>query len=98
MDYLPIFMNIRQQHCVIVGGGAVAARKADLFIKAGATVTVIAPQLKQEMQFHLSHGKIVWLMETFSEEVMASLSKPEVDDLRNRSARREFGRTCLWKG
>lgn len=78
MDYLPIFMNIRQQHCVIVGGGAVAARKADLFIKAGAVVTVIAPQIKQEMQFHLSHGKVIWLMETFSEEVMASLSKPEL--------------------
>ncbi|RUM93231.1 MAG: siroheme synthase, partial [Thiomicrospira sp.] len=45
MDYLPIFMKIEQQHCLIVGGGAVAARKADLFIKSGAIVTVVAPKL-----------------------------------------------------
>ncbi len=77
MDYLPIFVNIKDQHCLIIGGGAVAARKADLFIKAGAIVTVIAPELKTEMKYHLSHGKIVWQMDTFSIEAMASLTAPK---------------------
>ncbi len=77
MDYLPIFVNIKDQHCLIVGGGVVAARKADLFIKAGAIVTVIAPELKTEMTFHLSHGKIVWQMDTFSIEAMANLIPPK---------------------
>lgn len=77
MDYLPIFVNIKDQHCLIIGGGAVAARKADLFIKAGAIVTVIAPELKTEMKFHLSHGKIVWQMDTFSVEAMANLTPPK---------------------
>jgi len=58
MDYLPIFMKIEQQHCLIVGGGAVAARKADLFIKSGAIVTVVAPKLGNEMSFHFLHNPI----------------------------------------
>jgi uroporphyrin-III C-methyltransferase/precorrin-2 dehydrogenase/sirohydrochlorin ferrochelatase len=77
VDYLPIFVNIKDQHCLIVGGGAVAARKADLFIKAGAIVTVIAPELKTEMKHHLSHGKIVWQMDLFSTEVIEHIAKPK---------------------
>ncbi|WP_127471471.1 siroheme synthase CysG [Thiomicrorhabdus aquaedulcis] len=73
MDYLPIFMNIKQQHCLIVGGGAVAARKADLFIQAGAMVTVMSPQLGTEMRFHLAQGKIVWQMAEFSPSQLAGL-------------------------
>lgn len=77
MDYLPIFVNIKNQHCLIVGGGAVAARKADLFIKSGAIVTVIAPEIKTEMKHHLAHGKVVWQMDTFSDDVMHGLRVPK---------------------
>jgi len=77
VDYLPIFVNIKNQHCLIIGGGAVAARKADLFIKSGAIVTVIAPELKTEMKHHLSHGKIVWQMDSFSEALLENISKPK---------------------
>ncbi|VAW44487.1 Precorrin-2 oxidase @ Sirohydrochlorin ferrochelatase activity of CysG / Uroporphyrinogen-III methyltransferase [hydrothermal vent metagenome] len=70
MDYLPIFVDIKNQPCLIIGGGAVAARKADLFIKAGAKVTVLAPELKTEMKHHLEQGLVVWHPATFSEAVM----------------------------
>ena len=77
MDYLPIFVNIKNQPCLIVGGGSVAARKADLFIKAGAMVTVIAPELKAEMKHHLAHGKIVWEIATFCADAMSHFPKPK---------------------
>ena len=77
MDYLPIFVNIKNQHCLIVGGGAVAARKADLFIKSGAIVTVVSPELKTEMKHHLAHSKIVWQMERFSEKMMLGMTPPK---------------------
>lgn len=45
MDFLPIFVNIRQQPCVVIGGGEVAARKVTLLLKAGAKVAVVSPGL-----------------------------------------------------
>ncbi|MCK4708741.1 MAG: hypothetical protein KAU21_08995, partial [Gammaproteobacteria bacterium] len=34
MDYLPIFMNLKQMSCLVVGGGGIAARKVSLLLKA----------------------------------------------------------------
>jgi uroporphyrin-III C-methyltransferase/precorrin-2 dehydrogenase/sirohydrochlorin ferrochelatase len=42
MQYLPLFLNLQQQRCLVVGGGEVAARKLELLIKAGLDITVVA--------------------------------------------------------
>jgi uroporphyrin-III C-methyltransferase/precorrin-2 dehydrogenase/sirohydrochlorin ferrochelatase len=49
MDYLPIFLDVRERPVVVIGGGAVAARKTELLLKAGATITVVAPALSEPM-------------------------------------------------
>ncbi len=41
----PAFLDLSGKRCVVVGGGAVARRKADALVEAGARVTVIAPQV-----------------------------------------------------
>ena len=45
MDYLPVFLDIRGQPCLVVGGGEIAARKCAQLLRAGARVTVVAPGL-----------------------------------------------------
>lgn len=50
MDFLPLFLNIRDRHCVIVGGGELALRKATILIKARARLTVIAPQISNSLR------------------------------------------------
>ena len=45
MDYLPIFAKVRNQLCLVVGGGEVAKRKAGVLLEAGACVRVVAPQI-----------------------------------------------------
>jgi precorrin-2 dehydrogenase/sirohydrochlorin ferrochelatase len=45
MRYFPVNLDIRGKLAVVVGGGAVAARKCLTLLAAGARVTVIAPIL-----------------------------------------------------
>jgi uroporphyrin-III C-methyltransferase / precorrin-2 dehydrogenase / sirohydrochlorin ferrochelatase len=49
MDYLPLFTLLKDRRCVVVGGGAIALRKAHLLAKAGANVFVIAPEIQSEL-------------------------------------------------
>ena len=42
MDHLPIFLNVKEQRALVVGDGTMAARKADLLLRAGCDLTVIA--------------------------------------------------------
>jgi uroporphyrin-III C-methyltransferase/precorrin-2 dehydrogenase/sirohydrochlorin ferrochelatase len=46
MKYLPIFLNIKDKLCLVVGGGDVATRKAGLLLEAGAKVRVVAPHIE----------------------------------------------------
>lgn len=45
MNQLPIFIALRDRKCLVVGGGEVALRKITMLRKAGARVTVVAPEL-----------------------------------------------------
>ncbi len=45
MDYFPIFISLKQQPCLVIGAGEIAARKISLLIKAGANIKVIAEKI-----------------------------------------------------
>jgi len=49
MDYYPLFIKLTDRPCLVVGGGNVAMRKVTLLRKAGASVTVISPELCPEL-------------------------------------------------
>jgi uroporphyrin-III C-methyltransferase/precorrin-2 dehydrogenase/sirohydrochlorin ferrochelatase len=68
MDYLPIFLDIREQPCLVVGGGAVAARKAAQLLRAGARVTVHAPALSAAFEADLDRSRVVHRAARFAEE------------------------------
>jgi len=59
MDFLPLFIDVRDRPCIVVGGGDVAARKVRLLLQAGAAVTVVAPQLDPEIEAAAQAGIIV---------------------------------------
>ncbi|MDH3327221.1 MAG: siroheme synthase, partial [Gammaproteobacteria bacterium] len=58
MDFFPVFMNIRSQRCLVVGGGDVALRKIELLLKAGADVLVVSPKLHQDLVKRVSENTI----------------------------------------
>jgi uroporphyrin-III C-methyltransferase/precorrin-2 dehydrogenase/sirohydrochlorin ferrochelatase len=49
MDYLPVFLDLRGQRVLLVGGGAVAARKAALLLEAGAQLRIVSPERGVEL-------------------------------------------------
>jgi uroporphyrin-III C-methyltransferase/precorrin-2 dehydrogenase/sirohydrochlorin ferrochelatase len=48
MQHLPLFADLKDKDCLIVGGGAVAERRALLLLEAGARVHVVSPTLASE--------------------------------------------------
>lgn len=57
MDFLPLFHNLEGRHVLIVGGGAVALRKASLLVTVGAKLHVIAEHIKPELIELLANHK-----------------------------------------
>jgi len=71
MNYLPIFVQIKQRDCLVVGGGSIAARKVALLRKAQADVTVVAPELCEELTVLASESKIKHINRKFEDTDMA---------------------------
>lgn len=65
MDFFPIFLNIRDRNCLVVGGGEIAARKVELLLKANALVTVISPTLGEVLEALLSQSQINYIRDIF---------------------------------
>ena len=50
MDYFPIFLDLKNRLCLLVGGGEVATRKGRMLAKAGARLRVVAPEISAELR------------------------------------------------
>lgn len=50
MDYFPIFLDLKNRLCLLVGGGDIATRKGRLLSKAGARLRVVAPEISDELR------------------------------------------------
>jgi len=65
VKFLPIFMNIQGQPCLVVGGGSIASRKVFMLQRAGGAVTVVSPELCDELQARAEKGDLTHLAESF---------------------------------
>ena len=73
MDLLPIFLDIRDQPCLVVGGGRVAARKVASLRRAGARVHLIAPELALELREELKAGQLRYQPRPFADPDIAGM-------------------------
>ncbi len=71
MDYFPLFARLTDAPCLIAGGGRVAVRKARQLLKAGACVTVCAPDICDEMQQLADSSRVVILKRSFAAVLVA---------------------------
>jgi uroporphyrin-III C-methyltransferase/precorrin-2 dehydrogenase/sirohydrochlorin ferrochelatase len=70
MDFLPIFLNIKNRPCLVVGGGGIAERKVSLLLDAGADVTVVSPDLCASLQELHKEGRINYRQGEFTHDDM----------------------------
>lgn len=93
--YYPIFLDLENRDVLIVGGGVVCARKAETLLRYGARITVVSPEVSEEIQQWSAAGTITWRQKPYEESdleaaaiVVASTDDPCVNGRVARDCRR----------
>ncbi len=86
MKYLPIFYQVSNKPCLIVGAGHVAARKAELLLQAGADVLVVAAKSGVGIQQLADQKRLVLELREFASSdvdgkvcIIAATNKAELN-------------------
>jgi uroporphyrin-III C-methyltransferase/precorrin-2 dehydrogenase/sirohydrochlorin ferrochelatase len=94
MDYLPLFIDVRQRPILVVGGGENAARKIRLLLRAQAAVLVVAGDVNPEIAALAASGALRIEQRPFSPSdivgtiaVFAATGIPAIDEAVSAAAR-----------
>ncbi|MGH8460608.1 MAG: siroheme synthase CysG [Stenotrophobium sp.] len=66
--FFPIFLRLRGQNVLLLGGGEVALRKIRLLLPTGANILIIAQRLHPELESLLGAGRLTHLAADFAEQ------------------------------
>lgn len=95
MSLFPIFLKLQDRPCLVVGAGEVAAEKISSLLQAGASLTVIAPEIQSGVQALADAGKLTLRREIFQDAdledvfmVVAATNSSEVNHAIYLAARR----------
>jgi precorrin-2 dehydrogenase / sirohydrochlorin ferrochelatase len=93
--YYPIFLDLTQRRCLVVGGGPVAERKVHGLLEAGAQVWVVSPALTDALGAWAANGALTHVPRTFQDDdvegcalVIVATDRGEMNGYVTRSARR----------
>ncbi|MDQ7096904.1 bifunctional precorrin-2 dehydrogenase/sirohydrochlorin ferrochelatase [Desulfosporosinus sp. PR] len=67
-QYYPIFMDLKAQPVLVVGGGIVALRKVQTLLQHEAVVYIVSPRLVPELQELVDGKSCIWLEKEYSPE------------------------------
>jgi uroporphyrin-III C-methyltransferase/precorrin-2 dehydrogenase/sirohydrochlorin ferrochelatase len=95
MDHLPIFINVRQNPCLVIGGGDIALRKINLLIKAQAKVDCLSPLFCEGITNLSQSGDVNLIQKRFESDdikdyaiIIASTDDSSVNALISKSAKK----------
>ncbi|MFQ6042454.1 MAG: bifunctional precorrin-2 dehydrogenase/sirohydrochlorin ferrochelatase, partial [Candidatus Poribacteria bacterium] len=90
----PIYLDLHNQKCVVVGGGYVAQRKVLLLLQCGAKVVVVSPEATETLTELAKDAQITWHAREFEPDdlsgaflVYAATDKPAVNSSVSKCAR-----------
>jgi precorrin-2 dehydrogenase/sirohydrochlorin ferrochelatase len=58
MRYYPVYLDIQNRNCLVVGGGSVGTRKVETLLKCGAKVAVVSPVVTVKLTELVNTGAI----------------------------------------
>lgn len=58
MKYYPVYLDIQNRNCLVVGGGSVGTRKIMTLLDCSATVVVVSPAVTEKIEELSSNGLI----------------------------------------
>ena len=73
MGYYPVFLELKDRPCLVVGGGNVAVQKVSGLLAADAAVIVVSPKLRPELQALLEEGTITHIAREYEEQDIAGM-------------------------
>ena len=86
----PLFIDLNEKKVLIVGAGAIAARRAAVLVEFGAKVAVVAPEAESGVLELADTGRLVWKQHAFGTQdledlnqsffVIAATNDPAVND------------------
>lgn len=71
LKYYPIYLDIREKRCVVIGGGEVAARKILRLLECGAVVSVVSNKLATTIADLVEQGQIIHLDDNYDQRYLA---------------------------
>ena len=66
MDYFPVFVKLKDQECLVVGAGEIAARKIELLARANANITVLAEQFSPQVKSLQDACQLTFIQKRFA--------------------------------
>lgn len=82
----PVLLDLREARVLVVGGGAVATRKVEALVEAGARPEIVAPELTPELRALIDAGGLTWRARGYEPDdadgcrlVVAATDRPEVN-------------------
>ncbi|WP_088072896.1 precorrin-2 dehydrogenase/sirohydrochlorin ferrochelatase family protein [Gottfriedia luciferensis] len=64
-EMVPLLFSLQNKKVIIIGGGNIALRKAKSFLNSGASITIISPQLHDELK---KIPSILWIKKHFEKD------------------------------
>lgn len=64
-SYYPVYIQLREQPCIVIGGGKIAEGKVAGLLAAQANVTVISPDLTAHLRDLVEEKQITYLARTY---------------------------------
>lgn len=65
MSHYPVYLDLRNRPCFVIGGCGMAEEKVRGLLESKARVTVISPDLNEELNRMAAEGRIDWISRRF---------------------------------